>query len=233
MKKMIDALNGHYIICGFGRVGYEVAQELQKDNAKFVVIDNDLRAIKRCLDLDYLTIEGNASEDEVLRDAGIMKARGLVTATDSDADNVYVTLSAKSLNSKLFVVARATNNEAEHKLLKAGADRVICPYRLGGHRLASLLTRPTVVEFMDVIMQKADIELIMEDIHIGASSSFAGKTLIEARAMCVAGVNILALKKGIKGVIASPTPESVMERGDTVVVLGTREQLKEFEDFNL
>ncbi len=233
MKKKIDAMDGHYIICGFGRVGFQVAQELQGDNAKFVVIDNNSKAVKHCNELGYLIIEGNASEDEVLRDAGIMTAKGLVTATDSDADNVYVTLSAKSLKSKLFVVARATNDEAEHKLLKAGADRVISPYRLGGHRLASLLTRPTVVEFMDVVMQKTDIELLMEDIHIGATSSFAGKTIVEARAMCVGGINILAVKKGIKGLTASPSPDTLIERGDTVVVLGTREQLKELEDISI
>ncbi len=232
MKKKIDAMDGHYIICGFGRVGFQVAQELDRDNVNFVVIDNNPKAVKHCIDLNYLVIEGNASEDEILREAGIMRARGLVTATDSDADNVYVTLSAKSLKSKLFVVSRATNDEAEHKLLKAGANRVISPYRLGGHRLASLLTRPTVVEFMDVIMQKTDIELIMEDIHIQASSAFSGKTVLEARTMCIAGVNILAVKKGVKGITASPSPDTLIERGDSLVVLGTREQLKELEDIS-
>ena len=232
MKKKIDALRGHHIICGFGRVGYEVAQELHKDNVEFVVIDSSPEAVKHCSDLNYRIIEGNASKDDVLREAGIMEAKGLVTATDSDADNVYVTLSAKSLNNELLVVARATNDEAEHKLLKAGADRVISPYRLGGHRLASLLTRPTVVEFMDVIMQKTDIEFIMEDIHIRENSSFADKTMVEARAMCVAGLNILALKKGVKGIITSPSPETLIEQGDNMVVIGTREQLKALEDIS-
>ena len=162
MKKEIDALNNHYIICGFGRVGEQVAGVLNSERKPLVIVDNNPDALQQCNSLGYLFVEGDASNDEVLKEAGIFKAKGLVSAIDSDADNVYVTLSAKGIRDDIFVVARANLEGAEHKLRKAGANRVISPYSIGGRRLASLLLRPAVVEFMDVVMHNAEIELFME-----------------------------------------------------------------------
>ena len=235
MRRKTDALNDHFILCGFGKVGLQVANELLRENCTFVVIDKSPESVKRCMLYDFIYIEGNAAEDEVLKEAGIMRARGLVTATDSDSDNVYVTLSAKSLRADLVVVARATTEEAETKLIKAGADRVISPYTLGGKRLASLLIRPTVVEFMDVLMGAggSDIELLMEDVTISARSRFVGKTIVEARSKCIRGCNILALKKKDVGtMMPHPSAETVIEQGDCLVVMGTREQLRDVELLN-
>jgi voltage-gated potassium channel len=230
MKKEVDALNNHYIVCGFGRVGEQVAGVLDSERKPFVIVDNNPEALQRCNSLGYLFIEGDASNDEVLKNAGIFKAKGLVSAIDSDADNVYVTLSAKGIRNDLFVVARANREGSEHKLLKAGADRVISPYSIGGRRLASLLLRPAVVEFMDVVMHNAEIELFMEEIIISKESPFIGNTMGEARVRYVTGTNILAIKKREETkMIANPPVDTLIEEGDKLVALGTKEQLKELE----
>ena len=230
MKQKIGAYNNHYILCGFGRVGDQVAMSLVQEGVSIVIIDNNPESIKRCEQMGYAYIEGDASDDAVLREAGIDKAKGLVTAIDSDADNVYVTLSSKSLREDLLVVARATTEEAEHKLVKAGADRVISPYSIGGKRLASLLLRPAVVEFLDVVMHDIEEELLMEDIFVREKSRFVGDTIVEAREKCAAGANILAVKKkGAKMMLANPPADTLIEVGDHLVALGTKEQLKELE----
>ncbi|MBE9532026.1 MAG: potassium channel protein [Proteobacteria bacterium] len=230
MKQKIGAYKEHYILCGFGRVGEQVAASLVQEGVPIVIIDNDPEIIKRCEQKGYAYIEGDASDDAVLKEAGIEKAIGLVTATDSDADNVYVTLSSKSLKEDLIVVARATTEEAGHKLLKAGADRVISPYSIGGKRLASLLLRPAVVEFLDVVMHDAEEELLMEDVFVREKSRFVGNTIVEAREKCAAGANILAVKKkGAKRMLANPPAQTLIEIGDHLVALGTKAQLKELE----
>ncbi|MEK6726492.1 MAG: potassium channel protein [Deltaproteobacteria bacterium] len=230
MKKEIDSLNNHYIICGFGRVGQQVAAELKREGVPCVIIDSDQNSIDRCISEGYLYIQGDASNDEVLKKAGIERVKGLVTATDSDADNVYVTLSAKNLRDDIFVVARANTEGSEHKLHKAGADRVLSPYSIGGRRLASLLLRPTVVEFLDVVMHSTEIELIMEEVLVHKNSQFVSAPMADARTRCMTGANILAIKKkGEKKMIATPSPDIIIEAGDRLVVFGTREQLKELE----
>ena len=166
----------------------------------------------------------------LLKKAGIERVKGLVTATDSDADNVYVTLSAKNLRDNIFVVARANTEGSEHKLYKAGADRVLSPYSIGGRRLASLLLRPTVVEFLDVVMHSTEIELIMEEVLVHKNSPFVSAPMADARTRCMTGANILAIKKkGEKKMIATPSPDIIIEAGDRLVVFGTRDQLKELE----
>lgn len=230
MNKSIQDLKDHYILCGFGRVGQQVALELEREHVPFVVIDNNPEPIQGCSARGYLYIEGDASNDEVLLEAGIMRAKGLVTATDADADNVYITLSAKGLKAGLFVVARANLEKSEYKLTKAGADRVLSPYSIGGRRLASLLLRPTVVEFLDVVMHGTEIELLMEEVIVREKSQFVGGTMGEVRKRCVAGANILALKKkGGEKMIANPVPETRIDAGDRFVALGTREQLRDLE----
>ena len=233
MKKSIDTLKDHYIVCGYGRVGRQVARELKGEGVDFVVIDNSPDAIKLCKADELLYIEGNAAEDEVLKEAGIERAKGLVTATDSDADNVYVTLSAKSIRNDLLVVARSVSTDTEHKLLRAGADRVSSPYSIGGSRLASLLLRPTVIEFLDVVMHSSDVELFMEEITVREGSSLLGKTLAEGRGKCSGGVNILAVKKrGEKKKMARHSGETLIENWDRLVALGTKGQLKELEELS-
>jgi voltage-gated potassium channel len=230
MNKAIDALSNHYIVCGYGRVGTQVALELKREGVPFVIIDSNPDSIQACSAEGYIYIEGDASNDEILEEAGIFRARGLVTATDEDADNVYITLSARNLKADLFIVSRANLEKSEYKLLKAGADRVISPYSIGGRRLASLLLRPTVVEFLDVVMHSAEIELLMEEVMINDKSPFVGATMEDVRKRCAAGANILALKKkGGKKLVPNLSPETVVEMGDRFVALGTKDQLRELE----
>ncbi|MFQ5427794.1 MAG: potassium channel family protein [Thermodesulfobacteriota bacterium] len=230
MKKKIEALDGHYIVCGFGRVGAQVAMELSQENMPFVVVDNMQENIARCVSLGYLYVAGDATDDETLRDAGILRARGLVTATDSDADNVYISLSARNLKRDIFIVARSNIEKTEFKLLKAGADRVLSPYSIGGKRLASLLLRPAVVDFLDVVMHARDIELVLEEVLVREDSAFAGITMGKARNLCEEGANILAiLKKDREGIIPNPAKDLAVEVGDKLIVVGTKRQLSEIE----
>ncbi len=230
MKRRIDALKEHYIVCGFGRVGMQVALELEREKVPFVVIDCNADSLTECVNHGWICVEGDASNDTVLEEAGIKRAKGLVTATDTDADNVYIVLSAKGLNEKLFVVGRANLEKSEYKLVKAGADRVLSPYSMGGRRLASLLLRPTVVEFLDVVMHSKEIELLMEEVIIDDRSPFVGKSMHDVRRTCATGANILALKKkNNRLMIINPTPDTVVDCGDRFVALGTKEQLNELE----
>jgi len=230
MQKQIDKLSGHYIICGFGRVGQQVAHEFLREKVKFVVIDINPDAIAACNQHGYLYVEGNASDDNTLRLAGVTRARGLVAAADSDAENVYVTLSAKNLCPGIYVVARASRESAEQKLMMAHADRVTSPYSIGGRRLASMIIRPNVVDFLDVVMHSEDYKLFMEEIFVTKGAALDGLTIGEAKARCVSGANILAMKKtGDKHVIPSPEAGERIGEGDMLITLGTREQLSEFE----
>ncbi len=230
MQNRIDKLSGHYIICGFGRVGQQVAREFMRERSEFVVIDINPEPIAVCKEHGYLYVEGSASDDAVLKAAGISRAKGLVAAADSDAENVYVTLSAKSIREDIYIVARASTEGAEHKLIRAHADRVTSPYSIGGRRLASMLVRPNVVEFLDVVMHSEEYKLFMEEIFVRKGSSFDGLTIGEAKVKCISGANILAMKKaGDKRVIPSPDADVRIADGDLLIALGTREQLSEFE----
>ncbi|HXI10231.1 MAG TPA: NAD-binding protein [Thermodesulfobacteriota bacterium] len=230
MEKRINGLDKHYIVCGFGRVGQNIAAELKRAGIRFVVIDVNQASIAKCVEEGYPYIQGNASEDEVLKEAGIMRAAGLVASTDSDAENVYVTLSAKALREDLYVVARASSDEAEHKLLKADADRVLSPYSIAGRRLAGMLLRPNVIELLDVVMHRENNDLMMEELVVRASSSLDGATVGEARRRCTLGANILALKKKSETrIIPSPGSAIVIGSDDLLVALGTKDQLKELE----
>lgn len=230
MNKKINGLDRHYIVCGFGRVGQNIAVELKRAGIAFVVIDINPASIARCAEHGYLYIQGNASEDTVLKDAGIMRAAGLVTATDSDAENVYVTLSAKALRDDLYVVARASSDEAEHKLLKADADRVLSPYSIAGRRLAGMLLRPNVIELLDVVMHRENSDLMMEELLVREKSALDGATVGEARSRCTLGANILAIKKKTENrIIPSPGGAIAIGTDDLLVALGTKEQLKELE----
>ena len=230
MKKMIGKRRGHYLVCGFGRVGQQVALDLKREGIDFVVVDVTPSALAKCVRLGYLHVEGSASNDAVLKEAGIMEAAGLVSAIDSDAENVYVTLSAKSLRKDLYVVARASSEEAEYKLLKAGADRVISPYSLGGRRLAGMLLRPNVVDFLELVMHSGDMDLIIEEIVVGEGSPLDGATIGQVKEKKEMGVNILAVKsKRENKIIANPHDDVKIERGDLLIILGPKERLTALE----
>jgi voltage-gated potassium channel len=226
VQKQISGLKNHFIICGFGRIGRIVCSELAADNIDFVVIEQDPSVIERIEALRYLYIEMDATTEEALLHAGIMAAKGIVTAVDSDANNVFITMSAKSLNPNVFVLARASEEKNEAKLLRAGANRVVSPYMIGGRRIAQMLKKPTVVDFVDIAMMGSHLGLMMEEAKIGDKSSLIGKNLIDSHLRKDYGVIIVAIKKQSGDMIFNPTPSEKLESGDVIVILGKKEDLK-------
>jgi len=225
MEKMIKALKNHYIICGYGRIGSLICKELKERNIPFVVIENDLTSIEDLEKEHYLYLPMDATTEEALLAAGITHAKGLVTAVMSDADNVYIILTARGLNSDIFILSRASNENAEEKLKRAGATRVVLPYQIGGRRMAHVLVRPTVVDFLDVAMMDSELGLSMEEAHVKENSSLVGKNLIESNLRKDYGVIIVAIKKVTGEMIFNPTPVQKLDAGDDIVVLGKRDDL--------
>jgi voltage-gated potassium channel len=228
MKDKISKLKDHIILCGYGEVGFEVARTLEKEGIPFVAVDTDQQAIARAVANGHLCIQGDATRDETLSEARLQEARGLVASAGNDADNIFITLSAKGLRPDIFVVARADAQEAESKLKRAGADRVIFPLALAGRRLAMLALRPLLVDFIDTTMHSRDRALILEDIKVGRGSPVAGLTLKDGR-NCCGGAVFLAVKKRDGTLLTNPPQETLLELGDELVVVGTRQQLRTLE----
>jgi voltage-gated potassium channel len=230
MRAEISKLNGHYILCGFGRVGRQVAREFALDGVPFVVVDNDSQRVEDCLSESYLAMLGEASDDAVLEEAGIRRARGLVAAVDSDADNVFVVLSARKLNPKVHIVARASSDESATKLEIAGADRTLSPYAVGGRRLASLATQPLVVDFLDIVTRGEEgIEFRLEEFRVPEESFIADQTIGELRIGERTGAMILATRNKEGRFDTTPSASDRISGGDTLIVLGTREQVARLE----
>jgi voltage-gated potassium channel len=228
MEEKISKLREHIVVCGFGRVGKEVARVFHDEGVDFVVVDNSKDSIAEAAASGYLYVEGNASSDEVLKEAGILRARGLVAAAGSDADNVFVTLSARGLRPDIFITARANAQESEFKLRRAGADRTIYPHVLGGRRLAMLALRPLVVDFVDTALESRGKELVLENIGVGPGSPVVGKTCKEGQ-RCGNGAVILAVRKKDGTLFTTLSDEILLELGDQLIVIGNREQLRDLE----
>jgi len=226
LQKQIADLRKHFIICGFGRIGHIICKELHDDGIKFVVIEQDPAAIEKIISLKYLCIEMDATSEQALQAAGIMNARGLVTAVNSDANNVFITLTAKGLRPDIFILARASEEKNEEKLLKAGATRVVSPYLIGARRMAHVLKRPTVVDFLDLATVGNKLGLIMEEAEVGSASGLCGKNLIESRLRQDFSVIIVAIKKASGQMVFNPAPSETLEAGDVIVVIGQTEDLQ-------
>ena len=205
-----------------------MARVFAEEGAPFVVVDLSQEALAEAASDGYPYLQGNATSDEVLKEAGIYQARRLVAALGSDADNIYVTLSARGLRSDLFIVARACADDSESKLKRAGADRIISPHRLGGRHMAMFALRPLVVDFLDIATHSRDRELVLEDIKVGSGSPLAGVTIKEGQQYS-GGTAILVVKKRDGSLLTHPSPETLLELGDELVVIGTREQLRAME----
>ncbi len=225
MLQRLSELRDHYIVCGFGRVGEQVALELHGQGLPLVVVDKDPAVADHCDRHNIPYVIGDATEDETLIEVGIERARGLVAVLDTDADNVFVVLSARSLNPNLMIVARAATESTESKLLKAGADRVVSPYVMAGHRLVSLLLRPNVVHFLDTALRSKDLELWLEEIVIHPDSPLVGKTLEEAEIRKRTGANVLAIIRPAEHRLVDWSPQLRLQSGDVLIVLGKEEQL--------
>jgi voltage-gated potassium channel len=224
-RQRVRKMRDHVIVCGFGRVGAQVAAELAREGVPVVIVDSDAEALARAAAAGYAGLTGDASSDAALTEAGIARARGLVATTNSDANNVYVTLAARALRPDLFIVARVDRDEAASRLRTAGADRVISPYHLGGRRMASLVLRPAVVDFVDTILQSQDGPLRMEEVLVREQAPLAGMAVGDMRLRLEIDVTVLALVKPGGGVLANPPPPTVISAGDVLVVLGRLDML--------
>jgi voltage-gated potassium channel len=228
MKDKIAKLKNHVILCGYGLVGREVAKVFKGEGVPLVIIEQDPETLALAAENEYLCIQGNANSDEILEEAGIRRARALVAALGTDAENVYVTLSARQMRPDIFIVARASTTESEPKLLQAGANRTMSPYGIGGRRLAMLTLRPVVVDFVDTTLTSRGGELMLENIKISQGSPVCGKEIKEGRQYS-GGTTILAVKKRDGRLFTNPTSDTVLEVDDELVVIGTREQLRSLE----
>jgi voltage-gated potassium channel len=228
MNAKIRRLNNHFILCGYGRVGQPIANIFRQQEAKFVVIDRDEEAIKRAQQAGYLTILGDATKDESLKQAKIDRARGIIIALGDDAANIYATLAARELNTKLPIVARANNEDAEKKLQLAGAHRVVAPAIIGGARMARLALRPQAVEFIETVLFGREKQLLVEEIEAGEESSLADSTIKEIEER-FPGIRILALKKKDGALVPNPSPNTTIEKASSLTAFGTVEQLRDIE----
>ena len=228
MQKAIDELSGHFILAGIGRVGREAAAELRLSGAKFVVIDPSEKVEATAAQWDCPFIRGDATEDATLLGAGLARAKGLIVTTSSDATNLYVILSARLLNANLFIASRAVDDASVPKLIRAGANRAISPYAIGGRRLAHLLLRPRVVDFLDTALTKGDKSLSIEDVVVLPKSPGEGKSLDALRITATTGAAVLAVvREGTP--LPNPRGDFVLSAGDLLLMLGTDDQLRSVE----
>lgn len=225
LEKKISTLKNHYIICGYGRIGSTIAHELIREKTPLVVIEQNPVQIELLEEERILYLNMDATEEEVLLKAGLERAKGLVTTVTSDADNVFISLTAKGLRPDLFVLARASDPKNETKLLRAGASRVVCPYLMGGRRMAEILRKPTVVDFIDQTMMNDELGLKMEEAIISATSPLIGKTLVGSKLRQDFGVIVVAIKKITNEMVFNPLPTERLDAGDVIVVIGKKDSL--------
>jgi voltage-gated potassium channel len=229
MLRRIEKMENHVIICGFGRVGQSAAHALQESNCDFVIVDTESVNLEQAQAQGWLFIQGDATRDETLKQAGILRANGVIICTGSDADNLMIVLSARVLNPNVYIVARTIEAENEAKMRRAGADKVISPYRIGGRHMANVMMRPNVTDFLDVVMLDGGIELWLEELTIEAGSPLAGRNVVEADIRRRTGVILVALLHAGKQTALAPDETTHLVAGDTLIVLGNREQLDKLE----
>jgi voltage-gated potassium channel len=224
--KAADKLSNHVIVCGYGRLGRHVVEELLHEKLPFVVIDRDPEKVAQVRAENGIALEGDASQEEVLGRAGIARAKGLVACADSDAENVLIVLTARSLRPDLLIVARANSELSEPKLKKSGATRVLLPFRTAGRRMVTLIVRPRVAEFLEDVARAGGRELLVEEVTLSGASPLVGQTLREAQLRSRFNLTVLACRKAGGDYFLHPHADMVLEEGMELVVLGTREELQ-------
>ena len=229
-EKAIHRMRDHYIICGYGRVGRRVAEEFRAAGVPYVVLDFSEQAKAATAEHGDLMIEGRGTEDEDLLRAGLDHARGLVASADSDADNLYITLSARSVRPDLTIVARASDEDAEKKLRLAGADRVVLPYASAGRTIANLVLKPQVSAFLDVVMTATGPDLQLAEIEIDRTCPQAGRTIRDLRVRHETGAIIVALRKPDGTFDTTPEPDVTIEAGDVLIGVGSPDEIRRLED---
>lgn len=225
LDKTIRSMQNHYIICGYGRMGQAIASEFRARKVPFVVVEDNEEQMPGLIEQKALFVEGDASDEKILMQAGVTRAKGLISVAPSDADNTFIVLTAKGINPALFVVARSILVEDEPKLRRAGADRVISPYILGGKRMAWAMLRPNVIDFLDNTFYSETIELEIEEIEISSTSKFVNARIRDTEIRMLSGATVVAIKARDGALTSSPSPDLELQDGDILIAVGTRDQL--------
>jgi voltage-gated potassium channel len=228
MERDIGRMHGHVIVCGWGRVGREVARYLANGGTDVVVVDRDAERLEG---IPYASVFGDVADDETLLSAGLERASALVAALDTDADNLYATVAAKSMHPSIQIIARARNESSESKLLRAGADRVVNPQHLGGDRMAAFVVQPHVVDFIDVVMHDGTLKFRLEELTVSTDSPLVGQTLRLAHIRDRTGALVLAIRRADGRFVTNPSPEDSIDSGDVLISVGTAEQLESLAEF--
>ncbi len=231
--RAIDKLSDHVVLCGFGRIGQILAQDLSDRHQPFVIVDDDTAAIGEAQARDLLVLLGDATDEDVLRSAGVERARTLVTALPSDAANVFITLTARNMNRKLRIIARGEQQSTEKKLLQAGADRVVLPAAIGGMRMAAMVTRPAAIELMELVSGQNTLDVEVDEIFVTAGSPLVGRAVTDAQCRGPRGLLIIAVRQATGVLVFNPGEELVFQAGDSILAMGKQEDIdcfrKQFE----
>ena len=229
VARMLDTIKDHFIVCGYGRIGSIVAERFRQQGVAYVVVERDPERLQAAIDAGALAVEADASREEALKRVGIDRARGLIAAVGTDAENVYAVLTARVLRPDLFIVGRAETEDATEKLKRAGADRVISPYQIGAVQIAQTALRPAVVEFVELATSTSNLELAIEQVTIAPKSPLANHSIIEANLRQRFGVIVVGIQREDRRMEFNPEPDTSIRSGDRLVVLGRPDSLKQLE----
>lgn len=232
MEKRINILKNHIIVCGYGRTGIEIVETLRTGKHALIIIENDEDRIEEALNKKLLVVNGNATDDDVLRKCGVEKANGLITALGNDADNLYIALTVRQLNPKLKIIARGIDETSKKKLLLAGADNVVSPFSIAGRRMASLVTKPQIIEFLEVMMYSGELELKIEQVMINHKSHIVNKRLNQSNIKSETdGASVIGIRKVQDNkMIINPSGDILLEDGDILIALGNNEQIAKLKE---
>ncbi len=227
--RMLEGLKDHFIVCGYGRIGSTIVEEFRKQHVPYVVIERDAERVHEVIEGGGLAVLADATREDVLKRVWIERARGLITAVGSDAENVYTVLSARVLRPDLYIIGRAESEDAERKLMRAGADRVVSPSRIGASQMAQTAIRPAVVDFFAIATSSENLELAIEQVNIGEGSSLAGHSIVDANLRQRFGVIVVGIRRKDGRMEFNPAGEAVMRTSDQLVVLGRVDGLRQLE----
>ncbi|MEW5981615.1 MAG: potassium channel protein [Acidobacteriota bacterium] len=227
--RMLEELRDHFIVCGFGRIGSIIVEEFRRQHVPFVVVERNPERVQAAMESGGLAVEADASREDVLKRVGIERARGLIAAVGTDAENVYAVLTARVLKPDLYIIGRAETEDAERKLLRAGASRVVSPYRIGARELAQTALRPAVVDFFELATRAGNLELAIEQVDLDAASSLAGRSIVDANIRQRYGVIVVGIQRSGGRMEFNPPGEAIMRAGDQLVVLGRVDGLRQLE----
>ena len=228
--RMLHDIRDHFIVCGYGRIGRIITEDLHRQGIPFVVIERDPELVETVIKRGWLAVHADASQEDALRGVGIERARGLIAAVGTDAENVYTVLTARVMRPDLFIVARVESDDAEKRLMRAGANRVISPYRIGASHIVQSAVRPAVVDFVQLATTSGHLDLSMEQVHITPASSLVSRSLLDAGIRQKFGVIVIAIKREDGTMDFNPSPEAMIRGGDELVVLGRPQSVKALEE---